>query len=80
MVPAVSPVSVKDVVVLVVSVIRVPVVGDAGGVVPGARRIMTPVKSVSVGLVQDRVAEVGVTLEDRAVTGPGGVVSGGGVV
>jgi len=41
---------------------------------------MTPVKSVSVGLVQDRVAEVGVTLEDRAVTGPGGVVSGGGVV
>ena len=57
---------------------RVPAVGDAGGVGPVVRRIITPVKSASVGLTQDRVTEDAVTLEDRPVTGPGGVVSGEG--
>ena len=46
---------------------------------PGARRIITPVKSASVGLVHDRVTEsVVVSVTESPVTGPGAVVSGGG--
>ena len=63
-----------------VSVTRVPAVGEAGGVVPGTRRIVTPVKSVSVGFVQDRVTDEPSTPEITSVTGAGGVVSGAGAV
>ena len=43
---------------------------------PGARRIITPVKSASVGLVHDRVTEsVVVSVTESPVTGPGAVVS-----
>ena len=56
----------NDVAALAVSVTRVPAVGDAGGVAPVARRIVTPVKSASVGLTQLRVTDEAVTLEVRS--------------
>jgi hypothetical protein len=54
----------------------VPLAGVAGGVLPTARRIITPAKSASPGFTQvtvrlDAVAPVTVTV----LTGPGGVVS-----
>ena len=65
---------------MVVSVTRVPSVGVAGGVAPGVRRIITPVKSASVGFTQDRATDDAVALEETYVTGAGGVMSGGGAV
>ena len=76
--PAAKPVSVNEVAALTVSVTNVPAVGDAGGVAPVARRIITPVKSAAVGFTHDNVTDDAVTLEDTPDTGPGGVVSGDG--
>ena len=57
-----------------------PAVGEDGGVLPAARRIITPARSPSPGLVHDNVIDVVVVLvTDRPVTAPGGVVSGLGV-
>src|SRR3954453_6257815 len=68
----------NDLVVPVVLVTAVSEVAEAGGVVPTARRMMTPAKSESVGFCHDSATEVLVTLTaDRPVTGAGGVVSGG---
>ncbi len=58
------------------SATNVPAVADVGAVVPTARRIITPARSASLGLVHFSVTEVGAPVAETAVTGPGGVVSG----
>ncbi len=58
----------------------VPEVGEDGGVLPAARRIITPDRSPSPGLVHANVIDVVVApVTERPVTAPGGVVSGLGV-
>ncbi len=77
--PGASPVSTCVAPGLALSATSVPAVGEPGGVGPTARRTITPVRSVSEGFVQARVTDVVVVpVTVRPVTGPGGVVSGGG--
>src|SRR6185312_17049135 len=60
------------------SMTRVPLVAVAGAVAPAERRIITPVKSASAGLVQCSETEVSVDESARTfrpVTGPGAVLS-----
>jgi hypothetical protein len=60
------------------SVTKVPAVGDAGGVLPGARRMITPVSPVPIGSFHAKVIEVEADLVAlRSVTGsrvPAGAV------
>ena len=72
---AASPESLNVVTFRVVSVTAVPPTGDVGACGPTARRIVTPVKSLSVGLTQARVAESEVTRKPTRVTGAGAVLS-----
>src|SRR5262249_39893293 len=52
---------------------RTPDVGDDGGVVPAARRIITPAKFGPVGFTHDNDTDVSVTfVACKEVTGPGG--------
>ncbi len=63
------------------STTKVPEVAVAGGVLPTARRIITPVKSASPGLVQLNARLVCVAPEIATpVTAPGGDESGFGDV
>ena len=55
---------------------KVPAVGDAGGVAPAARRIITPAKFDPVGFTHDSETAVFVTLVAFSeVTGPGAVTA-----
>ena len=63
--------SVNDIAGVATSVTRVPVVGEAGGVEPRARRIITPVKDAAVGLVHDKAIEVLLGVARTLVTSPG---------
>jgi hypothetical protein len=55
---------------------KVPAVGDAGGVVPAARRIITPAKFDPVGFTHDNDTDELVTPATVSdVTGPGAVVT-----
>jgi len=57
------------------SMTRVPAVADAGGVAPTARRIITPDRDTSLGLVHVKAIEVLVGVALTAVTGPGVVTA-----
>ena len=79
--PAASPASVCVLPGASLSTTRVPELAVAGGVPPTARRIITPAKSASPGLLQDSDTLLPVVpVTDTPVTGPGAVVSGGLVV
>jgi hypothetical protein len=57
-------------------VTRVPEVGDDGGVVPTARRIITPAKFAPAGFTHDNdTDEIVVPVTVSEVTGPGAVVT-----
>ena len=75
--PRAKPVLANDVVPTPVTVTAVPVVGLVGATVPDARRMVTPAKSTSSGLTQDRPIEVVLAaVAVSAPTGAGAVVSG----
>ena len=63
--------SVYDIAGVATSVTRVPVVGEAGGVEPRARGIITPVNDAAVGLVHEKAIEVLFGVARTLVTGPG---------
>ena len=79
-VSALSPVSVTDVAFADPSVTAVPAVADPGALAPRARRTMIRARSASVGLLHDSTTLLVVRVSTvNPPTGPGGVVSAGGV-